>query len=360
MSDSRVRNLAGILVRHSIGAQSRQTVAVQATPLAEPLVEALYEELVRVGAWPVVRLLPDSLQEIFLKHGRPHHFREVTAYQRAAVRHVDAHITIKSQGNTRSLSGTDPRRQTKLVQTSAPLRRAVLRKPWVLTLFPTPAYAQDAGMSLCEFEDFVYAAMFADRPHPLRAWQGLARRQARLIARLQGAARVRVVGPDTDLTFSIKGRHFVNSAGRRNMPSGEIFTGPVETSAEGVISFDYPVCYSGREIDGIRLVFRKGVAVEADAREGRGFLHQMLDLDRGARRLGEFGIGTNEQIRIFTRNILFDEKIGGTIHLALGRSYPETGGRNVSSIHWDMIKDLRLGGAVYVDGKVFQKDGKFV
>ena len=360
MSDPRVRNLAKILVRYSIGVQERQTVAVSATPAAEPLAEALYEELIRAGAWPVVRLQPDSFQEIMLRRGKPHHFAELTPYQRASVRHVDARINIKSQTNTRGLSNTSARRQTQLLQTAAPLRKVMLERPWVLTLYPTPAYAQDAGMSVREFEDFVYAATFADRARPIQAWRALARRQARLIARLKGADRVRIVGPDTDLSFSVKQRRFINSDGKRNMPSGEIFSGPIETSAEGVITFDYPVCYSGREIDGIRLVFRKGVVVEADASEGRDFLMRMLNLDRGARRLGEFGIGTNEQIQTFMRNILFDEKIGGTIHLAVGRSYPETGGRNQSAIHWDMIKDLRRGGAIYIDGKVFEKDGRFV
>lgn len=360
MSDPRIRSLAKILVRYSIAAESRQTVAVNASPVAEPLVEAVYEELVRAGAWPVVRLAPDALREILLKRGKPHHFTELTPYQRAGARHVDANIYVKSQSNTQGLSGTNPRRQTQLLKTAAPLRQIVTRKPWVLTLYPTTAYAQDAGMSLRELEDFVYAATFADRARPVRAWQAMARRQERLIGRLKGADQVRIVGPDTDLVFSVKKRRFINSDGKRNMPSGEIFTGPVETSAEGVIRFDYPVCYLGREIEGVRLVFRKGVVVEADAIRGRSFLLRMLDLDRGARRLGEFGIGTNEQIQTFMRNILFDEKIGGSIHLAVGRSYPETGGTNRSSIHWDMIKDLRHGGAVYVDGKVFQKDGKFV
>ena len=170
---------------------------------------------------------------------------------------------------------------------------------------------------------------------------------------------MRLVGPDTDLTLSVAGRTFINSDGHHNMPSGEVFTGPVEDSAEGRIAFDYPVCEGGREVDGIRLVFRKGLVVEASATKNEAFLRAMLDMDPGARRLGELGIGTHFGIRRFIRNILFDEKIGGSIHLALGRSYEETGGRNRSALHWDMIKDLRRGGAIYVDGKVFQKDGRF-
>jgi aminopeptidase len=234
-----------------------------------------------------------------------------------------------------------------------------MKKPWTLTLFPTSAFAQDADMSLTEFEDFVYSATFADQDRPVAKWRALERRQEKMIAALKGADEVHIVGPDTDLTLSVKGRTFINSAGTNNMPSGEIFTGPVETSAEGYIKYDFPVCHAGREIDGIRLVFRKGKVVEASATKNEKFLLSMLDIDRGARRLGELGIGTNFGIDRFVRNILFDEKIGGTIHLALGKSYEETGGRNESALHWDMIKDLRKGGALYVDGEVIQKDGKF-
>ncbi len=360
MQDPRVVNLAKILVRYSVAAKEKQTVAVDATPEAQALVEALYEEILRAGAFPAVRMAPASLTEIFFRRGKPHHFTTLTAYQRAVARSVDSSIRISSSPNTRSLSGVDPRRQAQLSKTLRPLREIILSKPWVLTLFPTQAYAQDADMSLKEFEDFVFHATFADEPRPIAAWKALARRQQKLIARLSGARKVRIVGDETDLTFSIKGRRFINSAGTNNMPSGEIFTGPVEDSAEGFIKYDYPVCYAGREIEGIRLVFRKGRVVEATAEKNGAFLRSMLDTDPGARRLGELGIGTNMNIQRFTKNILFDEKIGGTIHLALGNSYPETGGRNRSAIHWDMIKDLRRGGVLYVDGKVFQKNGRFV
>jgi aminopeptidase len=188
---------------------------------------------------------------------------------------------------------------------------------------------------------------------PVAAWKALKRRQGRIIERLAGADRIRIVGEGTDLALSVKGRVFVNSDGRQNMPSGEVYTGPVEDSAEGVIQYNYPACRAGREIEGVRLVFRRGRVVEATATKNEAYLRAMLDADAGARRLGEFGVGTNARIDRFTRNTLLDEKIGGTIHLALGRSYPATGGRNRSAIHWDMIKDLRRGGAVYVDGKRF-------
>ena len=359
MGDPRVQNFARILVKYSIKAKPRMAVGVSGSSAAEGLMAAVFEELVKAGAHPVVHMSPAGVSEILFREGKPHHFTETTAYQRAYVRAIDASIRILAETNTRGLSQADPRKQAALSKTMRPLTNVILKKPWVLTLFPTSAYAQDAEMSLREFEDFVYGAIFADEDDPVRAWKGIKREQDRLIAKLRGADEIRIVGPGTDLKFSVKGRRFVNSAGTHNMPSGEVFTGPVENSAEGEIAYDFPVCHGGREIDGVRLVFRKGLVVEATARKNEAFLKAMLDMDPGARRLGELGIGTNRRIQRFIKNILFDEKIGGTVHLALGKSYPETGGRNRSALHWDMIKDLRKGGALYVDGKVFQKDGAF-
>lgn len=331
MNDPRITNLARILVRYSVCARPRELIAVDSTPLAEPLVLAVYEQLLCAGAFPVLRMSPADAPELFYKVGRPHHFDALHALQHAMADHLHGAIHIESSSNTRALSAVNPGRQARFARTTQPIREKMLRKKWCLTLYPTPAFAQDAEMSLAEFEDFVFAATFADRKDPLSAWRQLSRRQARLVRRLRGADTVRLAGPETDLTLSVRGRRFINSDGHHNMPSGEVFTGPVEDSAHGHIAFDYPVCHAGREIDGIRLVFRKGRVVEASARKNEAFLLAMLDLDRGARRLGELGIGTNEGIRRFTKNILFDEKIGGTVHLALGRSYDETGGKNRSS-----------------------------
>lgn len=360
MIDPRVARLARVLVRYSIGARPGQTVGVSGGALAEPLMVRIYEALLESGCFPVLRMVPDDLAPLFYTRGKPAHFTTLTAFEKAYARTVDATIRIYAEGNTRALTGADPRKQVAWTRTMKPAMDIVRRKPWVLTLYPTSAYAQDAEMSLPEFEDFVYAATFADEDDPIRAWRSHAQIQERLVVRLRGADEIRIVGEDTDLTMSVKGRTFINSDGRHNMPSGEIFTGPVETSAEGHIRYDFPVCHGGREIEGVRLVFRRGVVVEASATKNEPFLLAMLDTDRGARRLGELGIGTNRRIQRFIKTILFDEKIGGTIHLALGRSYAETGGRNRSALHWDMIKDLRRGGALYVDGRLFQKDGVFV
>ena len=360
MKDIRITRLAQILVRYSLAARPREVFAVDATVEAEPLVLAVYEELLQVGAYGLIRMSPRGASEVFFAHAQKHHLDSIAPYQWAIVRQLHGSLYIDSSPNTRALSGVDPQKQARLSKTTKPLREVMIKKKWCLTLYPTQAYAQDAEMSLTDFEDFVFRAVFADQDKPVEAWRALAKRQAKLIAHLRGAKQIRIVGPETDLTLSVAGRKFINSAGTHNMPCGEVFTGPVENSAEGHIRFDYPVCHAGREIDGIRLVFRKGRVVEASATKNEAFLKTMLNMDPGARRLGELGIGTNYGIQKFIKNILFDEKIGGSIHLALGQSYEETGGRNKSALHWDMIKDLRRGGTLYVDGKPFQKDGRFV
>ena len=357
--DQRVLNLADLLVNYCIRPKSGDSVSLDGGVAALPLIEATYEGLIRKGAHPVVRMSSDRMSESFYRYGKAHHFDSLTRFQKASVDCMDAAIRIAASTNTRTLSAINPKKQARLSKSVRPLLNKRLKKPWVITLFPTHAYAQDADMSLSAFEDFVYGATFADQDNPVQHWKDLSRKQERLIKVLKGADQVHIVGQGTDLKFSVKNRIFVNSPGTHNMPSGEIFTGPVETSAEGYIAYDFPVCNGGKEIDGIRLVFKKGKVVEATATKNQDYLRAMLEMDPGAKRLGEFGIGTNFGIQKFIKSILFDEKIGGTIHLALGQSYEETGGKNKSALHWDMIKDLRKGGAVYIDGKVFQKDGKF-
>ncbi len=358
--DKRIIRLAHTLVHYSLKTQPGHTVEVSGFSDAEPLFIALYEELLLAGAFPELRMIPECTQEIFFKQANNRQLETLPPYRLANAKYMDTSIRIISSSNTRALSGINPKKQAQHTTTLRPWKERLLKKPWVLTLFPTAAFAQDAEMSLTEFTDFVYHATFSDDKNPIKRWNELAARQEKLIARLRGANSIRIVGPDTDLSLSVKGRLFINSAGTCNMPSGEIFTSPVDDSAEGFIQYDYPVCHGGREIDGIRLVFRKGKVVEASAEKNETFLLEMLNMDAGARRLGELGIGTNRNIQRFIKNILFDEKIGGSIHLAVGAAYPEAGGKNKSALHWDMIKDLRKGGALYVDGKVFQQDGRFL
>jgi aminopeptidase len=239
-------------------------------------------------------------------------------------------------------------------------RSAAGEHRWVGTLFPTNAYAQEADMSLSDYEDFVYGACFADKEDPAAEWTRMANTQQKLVDWLVGKKEVKVEGPNIDLTLSIEERTFINSHGRRNMPCGEIFTGPVENSVNGWVRFSYPAIQNGREVSGIELYFEEGKVVKATAKKNEDFLHSMLDSDAGARYLGEFAIGTNNSINRFTKSILFDEKIGGTIHMAVGAGYPETGSNNKSSVHWDMICDMRDGGKIWVDGTEFYDSGKFL
>src|SRR3712207_2602316 len=262
--------------------------------------------------------------------------------------------------NTRALAGVDPRKHQALSKRDKAIQDMVLERDWwALTLFPTKALAQESELGLEEYEEFVFKAMALNEDDPIHYWHERAEEQGRLIERLEECKEVRIVGPGTDPTVSIEGRTFMNGDGRHNMPCGEVFTGPVEDSANGEIYFGVPVAVAGREVLGVRLRFVEGRVVEASAEKGDEFLEAMLGADEGARYLGELGIGTNYGIRRATKNILFDEKLGGTVHLAVGRSYAETGGKNESSVHWDLICDLRDGGELYADGELIQREGKF-
>jgi aminopeptidase len=275
-------------------------------------------------------------------------------------------IRIGSPSNTHSLSTIDPgkiRTRGKANRDDwefAGQRTAAGEHRWVASRYPTHALAQAAEMSLTAFEDFLYRATYADTEDPVARWQAFHDRQAILIDQLTGKSNVIVKGPEVDLTFSIENRCFKNSSGHHNMPDGEIYTGPVEDSVNGWVRFSYPVIYGGHEVVGAELHFENGRAVKATADKGEEFLNSMLDSDPGARYVGEFAIGTNWEIQKPTRNMLFDEKIGGTIHMAMGAGYPETGSVNNSAIHWDMLCDMRDGGQIFVDGELFYDSGEFI
>jgi aminopeptidase len=366
MQDIRIERWANTLVHYCLYAQAGETVAIRATPLASPLVEAVFRELLRVGAYPLPLIELESFEEMLLKEGNENQLSMPHPVLSMMAEHISAQLSIGSKSNTRSLSGVDPSRLAKRRQASQNVAR-VLRKReqsktyrWATTLYPTAAYAQDAEMSLHDFEEFVFDVCFLNDLDPIARWKEVSAQQQRLVDWLVGRKRVHILGDGTDLGLSIEDRVFINSDGRRNFPSGEFFTGPVENSAEGVIQFDVPASYEGHAIEGVRLVFREGKVVEASAMHGQAFLEQMLELDSGARFLGEFAFGNNSRVNRAIRNTLFDEKMGGTVHLALGSSYPETGGVNQSALHWDMVCDLRRNGEVWVDDVLFLKDGKIV
>jgi aminopeptidase len=365
MRDPRIENLARILVEHSAGVKEGDVCTIEGGSAAEPLLQAVYEQVLRAGGNPIVQMALEEQAPAFFEHASDEQLRWVSPTSEWVVENADVRIAVMASQNTRALSQVPPERQTTMQAARQHLMARMMERSaegsyrWALTLFPTHAYASEAGMSLTDYEDFYYGACLATEDDPVGAWKRQSEETERLAEWIEGRSEVHVTGEGTDLRLGIEGRTFIAAGGRHNMPDGEFFTGPVEDSAEGEVKFHLPATYSGREVSGVRFRFEGGKVVDASAEKGEEFLIQMLDTDDGARQLGELGIGTNYGITDGTGEILLDEKIGGTVHLAVGRSYPETGGVNESAIHWDMICDLRRGGKIEVDGELLQEDGRF-
>lgn len=366
MADQRLQRLAQVLVRYSLEIKKGDRLAIQTGSIAAPLVQEVVREAVRAGAFPETFVSLPGVQEIVLKEGSDEQLRYIPPSARMVIEEYETMLQLFSQENTKAMSGIDPARLALSQEAFRELGKTYMQRSadgslrWCIAMFPTNAYAQDADMSLSDFEDFAYRACFLDDEDPVARWQELSRQQERMVQWLKGKRSVHLLGQDTDLTLSIAGRTFINADGRRNFPDGEFFTSPVEDSANGVIRFSFPASYGGRSVEDVRLRFENGVVVEATAAQGQDYLDKMLGMDEGARRLGEFAFGNNRNVDRCTKNILFDEKMGGTVHLALGAGFPDTGGVNQSALHWDMVCDLRNGGEVYVDNELFSKDGAFV
>jgi aminopeptidase len=365
MTDPRLGKLADLLVNYSVAVQPKQKVAIRGSTLAAPLIREVYRAVLQAGGYPFVLPSIPGLDEIRYKLASDDQLAFIPEPVKVVEETFDAQIYLKAADNTKSLTSIDPARMVVERQAQKGLFKTFLARSakgdmkWTLTLFPTPAYAQDAEMSLSEYEDFVFQACMPDMNDPVSYWKGVAARQEKIVEWLNGKHRVHVTGPETDLHLDVSGRKFISCACQANVPDGEIFTGPVEDSVEGHVFFSYPAIYSGREVTGVRLWFEKGKVVKVSADKNEDVLLKTLDTDRGARYVGEFAIGTNEGITRFTREILFDEKIGGSFHMAVGSGYPETGSTNESAVHWDMICDLRQGGEIRVDGELLYQNGKF-
>jgi aminopeptidase len=345
---------AALLCDWCLDVQPGDQVLVRSTTLAAPLLRALHASVLERDAWPLLRVELPGVEHDFYALARERHLDSVPSVAEAEARQADAFLTVLAPENTRALADVDPERIARAARARAPLSELRIAKRWCGTLWPTPASAQQAGMGEDAFAAFVRGALFLDREDPAAAWRELGAFQARLIERLSGARELRIEAEGTDLTLRVDGRTWANSDGRRNMPSGEIFTGPLEDSANGVVRFTLPSSPSGVAVEDVELTFRDGEVVGARAARGDAYLQRTLATDAGARRIGELGIGTNFGIDRPIGAILFDEKIGGTVHLALGRSYPETGGVNESAVHWDLICDLREGGRLTADGEVVE------
>jgi aminopeptidase len=333
-----------------------QQVLVLTSTNAEPLVAALHGAILDRDAWPILRVTPPAVGAQFYRRARDRHLDSFAPIELLEVQSADAVVAIDAPSNTSALAGIDPALITRAASARTQIREARLGHRWASTIWPTPALAQRAGMSELDYEAFVTGALFLDRPDPASAWAALSHRQAALVTRLSGARRIRIEADGTDLTLDVGGRTWINSDGRRNMPSGEVFTGPHERSANGTIRFTVPSS-RGATVSDVTLTFKDGEVVAATAEQGQEQLDAALAIDDGARVLGELGIGTNAGIDRATGSTLLDEKIAGTVHLALGRSYPETGGTNVSALHWDLICDLRQGGRLSADGEPVVVDG---
>jgi aminopeptidase len=353
------RAFADLLAGYCLEVTPGQQISVRSSTEAAPLLLEVQRAILERDAWPILRIDLPGQTRGFYDHAGDRHLDDISDLALAEAKGADANLGITATADVRELVGVDPARITRLARARRPLREAIMRKRWCSTLWPTEALAGQAGMPLADYEAFVSRALFLDQPDPVRSWGGLRTFQAKLIERLKSARDVRIEADGTDLTLRVAGRTWVNSDGKRNMPSGEVFTGPHENSANGRIRFTVRSAPEGVDVDGVELEFADGRVVSARADTGEEYLQRALETDGGAKFLGELGIGTNFGIDRPTGTILFDEKIGGTVHLALGRSYPETGGKNASALHWDLICDLRAGGRLTADGDVLMLDGRF-
>ncbi len=365
MADPRYVKLAQVLTHYSLAVKPGEKVMINAPSIAMPLIKEVYREVLQLGAYPTPRIRARELDLLFYQHASDDQLTHISEMQKFEVEYFDAELYIMAEENTRALASVDPKRMAVSSAARSGLnkrhdqRSASGEMRWSLTLYPTNAYAQDAGMSLEAYEDFVFQAAMLNEADPVAAWRRVHDEQQRIVDYLMQHDEIHVQAEGTDIRYRVGGRKWLNADGRVNFPDGEVFSAPIEDSVNGTVTFSYPAIYNGTEVEGIRLTFRDGVVIEAQAEKGEAFLHAMLDTDEGSRRLGEVAFGTNYAITHFSREILFDEKIGGTMHMALGQSYSECGGKNESGLHWDMISDLGKA-QVYADGELFYENGKFV
>ncbi|TML27002.1 MAG: aminopeptidase [Actinobacteria bacterium] len=367
MSDPRVAKLGDLLVNYSLELGPGQTLRIDAGTVAVPLVTEAYRSAVRAGANPRTRIEVEGLDVIAVGESSDDQLVFVSEIDRFEVEQITAVMTIWADRNTRALTQADPDRVSRRIASRRELTKRFWERidageaRWVGTRFPTEAHAQDAEMSLPEYEDFVYAACHVrENEDPVGHWRQVSTELNARARELESFRELRIVGPDTDLRLNVDGRGWLAADGKLNMPDGEIFTSPVETETDGEIRFSFPAIFHGRAVEDVRLRFEGGRVIDAEAKTANDYLHSLLDMDGGARVLGELAFGLNYEIDRFTRDILFDEKIGGTLHLALGSSFKKLGGENESGLHWDMICDLREDGEVYADGELVWKAGRFL
>jgi aminopeptidase len=363
MSDPRVKKLAQIMVNYSLKVKPGQQVHLQTSPLADEFNLAFIEEVTKAGGFVFASNAIPGAAEAYLKHASNKQLESINPVNKMITEKFDARMVVQADTNTRALAGIDSKKVARVRKAGAPMFKTMLRRiekkqfAWCMTVYPTNAMAQEANMSLNDYREFVFEAGMLNAKDPVTKWKAEEKKQKKLARWLKGKDKVVLKGNDIDLTFSIKGRTFISAAGDMNFPDGEIFTSPVENSVNGWVRFKYPALFGGQEVEDIELWFENGKVVKEKAARNQELLTAQLNTDKGARILGEWGIGTNYNIKRFSKNMLFDEKLGGTIHLAMGLGFGEAGGKNTSGLHWDMLCDM-ANSEVTVDGKLFYKNGK--
>lgn len=366
MADQRIVKLAKLIINYSMNVGKGDYLSIDGSDIAAPLIREVYREAIRKGAHVDINVNLPGISEIFFKEASEEQLSYVKPINRFAVENYNKMLTIMGGYNLKALSNVDPVRMQKRVAASREVNMKFMEKimngqiDWCGTQYPTHSDAQEANMSLEEYEDFVYGAVLLDRDDPVAEWREISKKQNEICRYLEGKKALHVISKDTDLRMSVEGRKWISCDCKLNVPDGEVFTTPIENSVEGHIRFSYPGIYGGKEIEDIRLEFKEGKVVKASAAKGEDLLLALLDTDEGARTLGEFAIGTNYGIQKFTKNMLFDEKIGGTIHAAIGAVPMDTGGTNQSGIHWDMLCNMKDGGEIYGDEELIYKDGRFI
>ena len=357
---------ARVIVEHALAVRAGQTVLVEGGEAAEPLARAVFRRVLEAGGHPLVQMLPDGWIETKAEHASDEVLAEADPLKLIWYRQIDCRVTLLALSNVEQLAHVPPARAAASETGRLRAVHVLLDRDsrgeaaWCGAQYPTAAYAQAAGLSLDGYRDLLARALKLDQPDPIVAWREQGRLQDRLVSKLEQVDELRIVAEGTDLRVRVGGRRWISASGRHNLPDGEVFTGPHEDATEGVVSFKMPSAWGGQRVEGARLRFEAGRCVEADAESGGDFLRAALDTDDGSRTLGEFAFGLNEAVQFPTLDTLLDEKMGGTVHMALGSAYATTGGTNQSALHWDLVCDLREGGEVYADGTLIQRDGRFL
>ncbi|MCW4041585.1 MAG: aminopeptidase [Candidatus Bathyarchaeota archaeon] len=361
-----VTKQAQILVNYSVEVKKGEKVAIVGTSDSESLIREIYKAVLLAGGYPNLHMSFSDQNYVLHKYSKDFQLDYTNELMLWEAQNTDVAIQLLPNSNPYELTTIDPAAKQRMARAASPIMEAFFKRVgkgkmrWVASMCPTDALAQEAKMPFEEYAGFAYAAMKLYDEDPVKLWKEMHERQEKICSYLSNVEEMRYMGLDTNLSFSVKGRRWVNCSGKLNFPDGEVYTAPREDSVEGTIRFTYPGIFMGEEIQDVFLRFEKGKVIEAQAAKGQELLNTILDTDGGSRYVGEIAIGTNDNITQFTKNMLFDEKMGGTIHLALGMGYPESGSKNQSAIHWDLLKDMKERGQILADSKTIYENGEFL